>query len=61
MAPVFERKLIGSDQKAVVKGKLLIWKTENQAKDQGRVQLKVSICFKSVQIDSYEIGSWTLV
>jgi hypothetical protein len=52
MAPVLERKSIGSDQKAVLKGKLLIWKTENQAKDQGRVQLKVSICFKSVQIDS---------
>jgi hypothetical protein len=30
----------------------LIWRTENHARDQGTVQLKDSICFKSVQIGS---------
>jgi hypothetical protein len=43
---------IGLDQKTVLKGELLIWRTKNQARDQGRVQLKDSICFKSVQIGS---------
>jgi hypothetical protein len=52
MAPVLERKSIGWDQKAVLKGELLIWKIKNQARDQATVQLKDSICFKSVQIDS---------
>jgi hypothetical protein len=61
MAPVLERTSIGSDQKTVQKGELLIWRTKNQAKDQGTVELKDSICFKSVQIGSYEIGPWTLV
>ncbi len=32
---VFEGKSIGSDQKTVLKGELLIWRTKNQAKDQG--------------------------
>jgi hypothetical protein len=39
-------------QKAVLKGELLIWRTKNQARDQGRVQRKNSIWFKSVQIGS---------
>ncbi len=39
-------------QKTVLKGELLIWRTKNQARDQGTVQLKDSICFKSVQIGS---------
>ncbi len=32
----------------------MIWRTKNQAWDQGTVQLKDSICFKSVQIGSQE-------
>jgi len=35
-------------QKTVLKGELLIWRTKNQARDQGVVQLNDSICFKSV-------------
>jgi hypothetical protein len=34
------------------KRELLIWRTKNQATDQGTVQLKDWICFKSVQIGS---------
>jgi len=52
MAPVLDGKSIGLDLKTVLKGELLIWRTKNQARDQGRVQLKDSICFKSVQIGS---------
>jgi hypothetical protein len=62
MTPVLEGLSIGSHQKTMLKGELLIWKTKNQARDQGTlVQLKDSICFKSVQIGSWEIGPWTLV
>jgi len=50
MTPVLEGKSIGSDQKIVLKGELLIWRTKNHARDRGMVQLKDSICFKSVQI-----------
>jgi hypothetical protein len=50
MAPVLEGKSIGSEQKTVLKGELLIWRTKNQAMDQAIVQLKDSICLKSVQI-----------
>jgi len=49
MAPVLKGTSIGSDQKTVLKGELLIWRTKNQAWDQGAVQLNDSICFKSVQ------------
>ncbi len=42
MAPVLEGKSIGSDQKTVLRGELLIWRTKNQARDQGIVQLKDS-------------------
>jgi hypothetical protein len=52
MAPDLEGKSIGSDQKTVLKGELLIWRTKNQARDQGTVQLKDLFCFKSVQIGS---------
>jgi hypothetical protein len=52
MATVLEGKSVGLDQKTVLKGERLIWKTKNQARDQGTVQLKDSICFKSVQIGS---------
>jgi len=61
MAPVLEGKSIGSDQKIVLKGELLIWRAKNQARDQGTVQFKDSICFKSVQIGSSEIGPSNLV
>jgi uncharacterized protein YeaC (DUF1315 family) len=52
MALVLEGKSIGSDQKTVLKQELMIWRTKNQAKDEGIVQLKDSICFKSIQIGS---------
>jgi hypothetical protein len=37
---------ISWDQKTLLKGELLIWRTKNQARDQGTVQFKDSICFK---------------
>ncbi len=43
-----------------LKGELLIWRTKNQVQPL-RIQLKDSICFKSVEIASKEIGPWTLV
>jgi len=52
MAPILEGKSIGSNQKTMLKGELLIWKTNNQTKDQGTLQLKDSICFIGVQICS---------
>ncbi len=52
VAPVLEGKSIDWDQKTVLKGELLIWRPKNQARDEGTVQLKDSICFKSVQIGS---------
>jgi hypothetical protein len=52
MAPIFEGKSIGSDQKTVLKGELLIWRNKNQVRDQGIIQFKDSICFKSIQISS---------
>jgi hypothetical protein len=52
MAPLLEGTSIGLDQRTVLKGELLIWRTKNQARDQGTVQLKDSVCFKSVQIGS---------
>jgi hypothetical protein len=57
MASVLEGKSIGSDLKTMLKGELLIWRAKNEARDQGIiVQFKDSICFKLVQIGSYEIG-----
>jgi hypothetical protein len=62
LAPVLEGKSIGLDRiKTLLKGELLIWRTKNQARDEGIVQLKDSICFKSILIGSEEIGPWTLV
>jgi hypothetical protein len=40
------------NKKKLLKGELLFWKSKNQARDQGTVRLKDSICFKSVQIGS---------
>jgi hypothetical protein len=50
MALILEGKSIGLDQKTMLKGELLIWKTKNQAGDQGTFQLKDLICFTWVQI-----------
>jgi hypothetical protein len=52
MAPVVVGKSIGWDPKTVLKIELLIWRTKNQARDQGPGQLKDSICLKSIQ------GNW---
>jgi hypothetical protein len=52
MAPVLEGKINWLDQKAVLKAELLIWRTKNQARDQGRIQRKDSILLKSIQIGS---------
>jgi hypothetical protein len=59
MTPVLKGKSIGSDQKTELKGELLIWRTNNEARDQGIVQLKDSICFKSVDRNWF-LGNWTL-
>jgi len=56
MAPLLDGKSIGLDQKTVPKGKLLIWRLKNQAREQSTVELKHSTCFKPVQI-----GPWTLI
>jgi hypothetical protein len=53
---------MGPDQKkTVLKGEFLIWRTKNEARDQGTVQFKDSICVKSDHIGSEEIGPWILV
>jgi hypothetical protein len=52
VASVLEGKSIGLNQKTVLKGEFLFWKSKNQARDQGTFQLKDSISFKSVQIGS---------
>jgi hypothetical protein len=41
----WREKSIGLDQKTVLKGELLIWRTKNQARDPGTLQLEDSICF----------------
>ncbi len=46
-------------KKTMLKGELLIWRTKDQAKHQGTVQLKDSICFKLIQIGSVALG-WSL-
>jgi hypothetical protein len=45
MAPILEGKSIGIDQKTMLKGELLIWKTNNQPRDPRTLQLKDLICF----------------
>jgi hypothetical protein len=45
IAPILEGKSIGSDEKTMLKGELLIWRTNNQARDPRTLQLKDSICF----------------
>jgi hypothetical protein len=58
MAPVLEGKSIGSDQKTMLKGELLIWRTKNQARDQGTVQLKDSVLLQSSP--NWFLENWTL-
>jgi hypothetical protein len=41
MAPVLERKSIGWDQKIVLEGELLIWKTKNQARIKVQSNLRI--------------------
>ncbi len=41
-----------------LKGELRIWRIKMQARVQGSVLLKDSICFKWVQIGSYGFGPW---
>jgi hypothetical protein len=49
MALVLERKWIGSDQKTMLKGELLIWKTKNRA----RMKLKTKVrCNSKIQFVS---------
>jgi hypothetical protein len=45
MASLSAEKSIGSDQKTVLKGELLTWRTKNQARDPGTLQLNDSNCF----------------
>jgi len=52
MVPVLEGKSFGRDQKTVLKRERLIWRTKNQARDLGTLQLKDSTCFTWVQIGS---------
>jgi hypothetical protein len=40
MAPVLEGKSINLNQKTLLKGELLIWRTKNRTMDQGTRQLK---------------------
>jgi len=47
MALVLEGKSIGSNQKTVLKGELLIWRTKNQARDQGIVISRIQFASKS--------------
>jgi hypothetical protein len=52
---ILEGRSIGSDQKKIKELKrreLMIWETNMQARVQGMVQLKNSICSKLVQIGS---------
>ncbi len=52
MAPVLEGNSIGSDQKTMLKSELLIWRTKNQASDQGIVQLKFRFESNLIKIGS---------
>jgi hypothetical protein len=50
MAPLLEGKSIGSYQKVMLKGELLILRTKNQARGEGVVQLS----------PNWFLGNWTL-
>jgi hypothetical protein len=58
MAPVLKGKSIGLDQKTVLKGELLIWRTKDQAKDQ---RYNPTQGFNLLQISpNWFLGNWTL-
>jgi len=58
MAPVLEGKSIDLNQKTVLKGEPLIWRTKNQAMDQGTLQLKG---FNLLHMSpNWFLGNWTL-
>jgi len=69
MAHVLEGKSIGSDQKIVQKGELLIWRTKSQARDQGTsfqdLELSIDLCLvpsKYIELHKFERQkSFTLV
>jgi hypothetical protein len=60
MAPVLEGKINWFEpKKTLLKGELLIWRTKNQAMDQGIVQLKEG--FNLLQISpNWFLGNWIL-
>jgi hypothetical protein len=58
MAPVLEGKTIWLDPKTVLKGELLIWRTKNQAGDQGYTPTQG---FNLLQMSpNWFLGNWTL-
>ncbi len=57
MEPVLGAKSISSDQKTMLKGELLIWRTKNQARDQGTSPTQG---FNLLQISpNWFLGNWT--
>jgi len=59
MTPFWRKNQLVIRPKKGLTGELIIWRTKLQAKVQGRVQLKHSICFKWVQICSKEPRIWS--
>jgi hypothetical protein len=56
MAPVSRENQLVQTKKIVLKGELLIWRTKNQARDQGTVQFKDSICVRLDPGPSSKVG-----
>jgi hypothetical protein len=54
-----KNQLVQTKRNELKASELMIWRTQMQARVQGRVQLKDSICFKWVQIVSYELDPRT--
>jgi hypothetical protein len=52
MAPVWRENQLVQTKKTVLKVNFLIWRTKNQATDQGTVEFKDSIC---VKLDAREL------
>jgi hypothetical protein len=59
MAPVLEAKSVGLDQKTVLKGELLIWRTKNQARET-KVESNSRIQFASNESLNWFLRNWTL-
>jgi len=59
MAAVLEGKSFGSDQKTVIKGKLLIWRTKNQAVDPPRYTPTQGFYWLHMS-PNWFLGNWTL-